>query len=207
MEVKNNNNKPNFRLLTDMDDVLENLTENWLELLRFLQRDNPEYIHKTVNEITEWNISQFFPMLTIDEVFEPLNTSLIWDMIRPIKDSVRVLKYFNDMPNVDVRILTSSHYSSIKAKREFLRKYFPYIGWNQLIITSEKKYCAGNVLVDDYQGNLVGGNYKGILFDTPHNRSFNEKEAGIIRVSGWAEAKPEIERMIKEYFEEEVRIK
>ena len=34
---------------------------------------------------------------------------------------------------------------------------------------------------------LIGGKYKGILMDAPHNRKFNEREHGIIRVKTWCE--------------------
>lgn len=198
--------KNNFRLLTDMDDVLENLLENWLELLKFQQRNNPNYVHRTKDQITQWNMTELFPMLTVDEVFAPLNTDIIWDMIRPMEDAVRVLEKYNSMPNVDVRLLTSSHYSAIPAKREFLRKYFPFINWNQVIVAGhgEKVYVKGNVLVDDYQNNLIGGDYKGLLFESPHNASFDISEYPYIqRVKNWKEAEIIIDNMIKEYFQDD----
>lgn len=199
--IKKIKGKAPFRLLTDLDDVLENLTDVWLSLLSWLQRDNPNFKAKTVEDLDSWNLSEKFPMLTIDEVFEPLNTDLIWEQIRPLPGAVEALKRFNDMPNVEVRILTSSHYSSIAPKREFLRKYFPFINWNQVIITSEKKYVKGNVLVDDYENNLIGGDYTGLLFYQPHNRYFDEtKYPYIKRVSGWKEAEDIIFGMIQDYF-------
>lgn len=200
-----NNAKPNFRLLTDMDDVLENLLDCWMELLRFFQRNNPEYMHKTASEITQWNIADSFPMLTVEEVFQPLNTPLVWDMIRPLPDAVRVMKKYNDMDGVDVRILTSSHYSAISAKREFLRRYFPFINWNQIIVTSEKQFVTGNVLIDDYEGNLLDANYHGLLFDCAHNRAFDEtKYPNITRVFNWKDAETHLDRMIHDYFSEGV---
>ncbi len=197
-----------FRLLTDMDDVMEDLLVQWLELLKFLQRNNPKYVHKTVNEITDWDIRKFFPMLTIDEVFEPLNTPIIWDMIRPKDGAVQTLEYFNNRDDVDVRILTNSHYSSIPYKRAFLKKYFPFIGWNQVIITAEKQFVNGDVLVDDNPNNLIGGSYKGILFPAPHNKSFDvTKHSNIIRTIGWDDCKNLITKMIEDFRAEEAKNK
>lgn len=190
-----------FRLLTDLDDVLENLCEVWVSLLSWLQRDNSNFVPKNYNEITDWDISKFYPMLTIDEVFEPLNTDLIWKQIKPIKDSVEIIRNYNSMPGVNVRILTASHYSSIASKREFLRTYFPFINWNQLIITSEKKYVHGNVLIDDSQKNLIGGNYKGILFTQPHNEPFDESlYSEIQRANNWKDVKEIVDKMIFDYY-------
>lgn len=196
----------NYRLLTDMDDVLENLLENWVELLKFQQRNNPDYIHKTAEEITSWDMQAAFPMLSADEIYAPLNTDIIWKMIKPIEGAAEILKKYNSLPNVDVRLVTSSHYSSIPAKREFLRKYFPFIRWNQIIIAGhgEKQYVLGNVLIDDYEGNLVGGEYKGLLFDTAHNRHFDvSKYPSITRVQSWDDIDKWLKKDIKRYFSKE----
>lgn len=194
-------NKEPFRLLVDLDDTLENLTGVWLSLLTWLQRNNPSFVPKTVEDLDSWNLSEKFPMLTVDEVFEPLNTDLIWKQIRPLPGAVESLKRYNDMPMVEVRILTSSHYSAIAPKREFLRKYFPFINWNQVIITSEKKYVKGDVLVDDYENNLIGGDYKGVLFYQPHNRFFDTSGYPIIRAADWAEVTKIIDEMIRSHFD------
>ena len=199
--IKKFKGKSPFVLLTDIDAVLENLTDVWLSLLSWLQRNNPEFIPKTIDDLDSWDISKKFPMLTVDEVFEPLNTDLIWKQIRPLPGAVEKLKKYNDMAGVNVRILTSSHYSAIAPKREFLRTYFPFINWNQVIITSEKQRVKGNVLVDDYQNNLMGGDYKGILFYRPHNRFFDiSRYPNIARAADWNEADRIIFDIIQEYY-------
>ena len=198
--MKRNNKSKKFRLLTDLDDVLENLCDVWLSLLTWLQRNNPDFVPKTAEDLDCWNITRAFPMLTVDQVFEPLNTDVIWKQIRPLCGAVEALKKYNAMDDVDVRILTSSHYTSIAPKREFLRTYFPFINWNQVIITSEKKFVHGDVLVDDYEENLIDGNYKGILFYQPHNRYFDEKKHhGIIRAADWKGAEKIIDQMLLEW--------
>ena len=189
-----------FRLLVDLDDTLENLTEVWLSMLSWLQRNNHDFIPKDVKDLDSWNLTEKFPMLTVDEVFEPLNTDLIWKQIRPLRGAVDALRKYNDMPMVEVRILTSSHYSAIAPKREFLRKYFPFINWNQVIITSEKKYVKGDVLVDDYENNLIGGDYEGILFYQPHNRFFDTTRFRIARAADWSEAEKILDKMLLNHF-------
>lgn len=58
---------------------------------------------------------------------------------------------------------------------------FPFLHWSQFIIASKKQLIYGDYLIDD------GGNYKGILFDRPHNRLFDDKAAGLTRVYTWDE--------------------
>lgn len=199
--IKRFKGKSPFVLLTDLDDVLENLMDVWLSLLSWLQRKNPNFIPCNIYDLDSWDIASKFPMLSIDEVFEPLNTDLIWKEIRPLPGAVEKLKKYNDMAGVDVRILTSSHYSAIAPKREFLRNFFQFINWNQVIITSEKQRVKGNVLVDDYQNNLIGGDYKGILFYRPHNRFFDaSKYPNITRAADWDEADKIIYNMVEDYY-------
>jgi len=45
----------------------------------------------------------------------------------------------------------------------------------------------GDYLIDDGVHNFEGGHYKGILFDRPHNRLFDDKAAGLTRVHTWDE--------------------
>ena len=199
--TENNTPEPKnkFILLTDLDDVLENLIECWVSLLNFMQRNNPNYIPRKPEEITDWDICSFFPMLTIDEVFEPLNTDLIWKMIKPMPGAVKTLKKYNDMSDVEVRIATSSHYTSIHAKREFLRKNFPYINWDQVIVIKDKQFLNGDVLIDDNPDNIIGGIYKGILFTAYHNKDFQCNNKNIFRANNWDVVDNILEKMVSDF--------
>ena len=200
-----NENFRKFRILCDMDDVLENLVPCWLAVLEFFQRKNPDFVPKKPEEITDWDITKFFPMLTTEQVFAPLNTAIVWDLLEPIPGAARVLEKFNAMEDVDLRILTSTHYFSVVQKREFLREHFPFLRWNQVIIASEKQYCIGDVLIDDGIKNLIGDPkpcYKGILFDAPHNGSFDETQTDhIVRAHGWDEVEKILDSMLEKHRE------
>lgn len=68
-----------------------------------------------------------------------------------------------------------------------LFKYFDYLTWNNVIVTSHKHLIKADYLIDDRPENLIGGVYQGVLFDAPHNKNFNEAQYGIIRVTSWEE--------------------
>lgn len=57
-------------ILVDMDDVLENLVECWVDEL------NKKCGSSLCEEdITDWRIAKFFPSLTNEDLFSPLNTA------------------------------------------------------------------------------------------------------------------------------------
>lgn len=88
-----------------------------------------------------------------------------------------------------VYIVTSSFYETLAVKMtDVLFRYFHFLKWEDVIITSHKQLIHGDVLVDDGVHNLEGGDYLKILMDAPHNRSYDAEQGGMHRVTGWDEA-------------------
>ena len=51
-----------------------------------------------------------------------------------------------------------------------------------------------DVLIDDYEKNLIGGDYQGILMNYPWNANFDDAAYdNIIRVNNWLEIEPVID--------------
>lgn len=87
-----------------------------------------------------------------------------------------------------VLIVTTSNYQTLAAKMEqVLFHYFPFLTWNDVIITAHKQLIKGDVLVDDGIHNLEGGDYFKILMTAPHNRNYDADKNGMYRVSSWSE--------------------
>lgn len=171
-----------YIVLVDMDDTLVNLLDAWIDAL------NKKYnIEVNSNEIIDWDISKFFPSLTKHQVFEPLFDSEFWDTVKPKEGAVQYLKQLKD-DGYKIYICTSTNYKIIKDKmNKVLFKYFDFLSWSDVIVTYNKQLVNADFLVDDGIHNLIGGKYKGILMDAPHNRNFNECEFGITRVKTWEE--------------------
>ena len=69
-------------ILVDMDDVLENLVECWVNEL------NKKCGSSLCEEdITDWRIAKFFPALTNEDLFSPLNTVEFWEKIAPMQNA------------------------------------------------------------------------------------------------------------------------
>lgn len=56
----------------------------------------------------------------------------------------------------------------------------------------------GNVLIDDGPHNLIGGEYRKILYDAPHNQGLDAEGNGMIRVRNWDEIETVIRKWSKE---------
>lgn len=170
-------------ILVDMDDTIECLSEAWVDYL------NTRYGTTVKHEdITEWNVSKFFPELSKEQVYDVLLEDEFWNFVRPMEGASEYLqRLIND--GHKVFIVTSSHYKTMKAKMEnVLFKYFPFLSWDDVIVTSHKNLIKGDVIVDDGPHNLEDGQRYKLLFDAPHNRTYDAGCNGMTRVRNWEEA-------------------
>lgn len=182
-----------FTILVDMDDTIENFCEEWISTLNMKYNLDVKY-----SDITDWNISKFYPSLSKSELYEPLSTERFWRRVVPFRDAQHYLpKLMED--GHKIYIVTASHHDTVAYKlNHVLFKYFPYFTYKDVIICSDKQMIRGDFLIDDGAHNLTGGEYKGILMDRFHNRSFDNEFYRIPRVKNWGQ----IYSLIKEYAEE-----
>lgn len=158
-----------------MDDVLEDLVPAWIRYLNKKHQTDidPETIQK-------WEIHEYFPELSREEVFEPLFEANFWDTVKPKPGAVRFVKQLID-EGFTVYVCTNSHYKTLKFKLDkVLFKYFPYLTENQIITMKDKHLLKCNILVDDNPKNLINGDYNKILFAAPHNATERENKAFFI---------------------------
>lgn len=78
---------------------------------------------------------------------------------------------------------------------DLLFRRFPFISWDQVIITSRKQLIKGDVLIDDGIHNLEGGDYIKILVTAPHNRDYDAEANGMIRVYNWKQIEEVINQL------------
>ena len=128
------------------------------------------------------------------DFFSPLQDADFWLSLKPKPDVEKYLKQLIDDGH-EVHIVTSTHYNSVAPKTLWILEHFPFLKWEQIIIASNKQMIKGDVLIDDYQKNLEGGDYKRILFEAYHNRFFDESTIDAVRVKTWAEIYEEINKI------------
>ena len=171
-----------LRILVDLDDVLNNLLDCWVDLL------NEKYeLCANAQDLKIWNVQGLYPTLTEEEVYQPIYETEIWDMLSPRPTSVEYLEKLVEEGH-DVLIVTASVYQTLPAKMDWFFANFPFLSWENVIITRRKQLIRGDVLIDDGVHNLVGGAYFKILMDSPNNRAYDAPGNGMVRVYNIKEA-------------------
>jgi len=169
-------------ILVDVDDVLENLCEEWVRRLNEKYGTSVSY-----EDVTEWDIAKFYPSLAREQVFAPLHEPDIWFSLSPKEGAICYLKKLVE-DGFDVYLCTSTYYKNVDWKyRGVVKRYFPFINWDHVIVTSRKQMIIADFLIDDAPHNLEGGVYIKILMTAPHNKNYDVNGKGIIRCDSWKE--------------------
>ena len=177
-------------ILVDMDDTIEQLLRAWLKCA------NEKFDREvTYDEVRDWDVSKAYPGLTHDQIYDILLQPGFWKTVEPMPGAARVLKQFMEDGH-KVYIVTATDYEIIPEKMDHLLfRYFPFLSWDQVIITSRKQMIKGDVLIDDGVHNLEGGDYAKILVTAPHNVDYDAEANGMIRVKDWDEILSAVEML------------
>lgn len=109
---------------------------------------------------------------------------------KPIDESTEVLEKLNLKYNVFIVSSATQFPFSLSEKMKWLKQYFPYIHWKQIVLCGSKELISGDIMIDDHFKNLDTFKGRTILFTQPHNaNSSNYRHS---RVFTWAE----IERLL-----------
>lgn len=178
--------------MVDYDDVLTHFLEAWVIWL-----NRKHNLNVKMEDIREWDLDNFYPTLTHEQIMEPVQGSEFFRSVRPRVDAMYYLEKLKS-ENIDIYVVTATHYSTIKTKFDFLKIYYPFITWDKVIVTENKQMIKGDILVDDGIHNLIGGNYFKILFTAPHNVDFDAEAHGMVRAGSWKDVYETIHKYIEE---------
>lgn len=177
-------------IFVDMDDTIEDLCTAWVNYL-----NNKYGTSVKPSEITDWDITKFFPTLTESNIYDALRDPEMWATVKP-KSRAQECLYKLKEEGHQVLIVTAAPTDTIVPKLEkVLYSYFPFFTYKDVIITSRKQLLHGDVMIDDCPQNLIGGHYTKLLMDAPHNQSFDTFFDRMIRVYNWKDAYHEIEEI------------
>ena len=169
-------------ILVDMDDTMEQLLKAWIG------RANEKFGRNVaLDDITDWNVAAPYSGLTREDIYRVIYEPGFWSSVEPMPGAAEALKHFMDEGHT-VYIVTATEIEHVEEKMKgLLFRWFPFLSWGQVIITSRKQMIRGDVLIDDGIHNLEGGEYRKILFTAPHNRQYDAEANGMIRVRSWEE--------------------
>lgn len=177
-------------ILIDMDDTIETLVDGWC-------RYNNEKLgtHTRPEDVRDWRMELAFPGFSREEVYAAEKDDHLWDFVGPIEGAAQTMERLLKEGH-EIYIVTATAYETLRAKMDkVLFRFFPFIDWKHVIITSNKHMIKGDVLIDDGPHNLTGGEYAKILFHANHNENFDEKSVGAVRVHNWEQAYAEIQKI------------
>lgn len=163
-----------------MDDVLEELVEEWIKQLNITYGK-----HVKFSDVTRWDFSNTFGDLTPKELYSPFKDGTIWERLSPTEGSEECLSKLKDDGH-EIYVVTASHYSEIRPKIKWLLREFPFVfSWDHVIIANKKSMIKGDVIIDDAIHNLTDPDIVKIVYDKPWNRIPDDKELGLIRAYTW----------------------
>lgn len=178
-------------VLVDLDDTMTYLVRAWVPAInkKFGTNVSPE-------DITGWRVERFFPDLSRNKVYSVMKDPGFWDTVQPREGAQEYLRRLIDDGH-NVYVVTASYYVGLEEKmKAVLFRHFPFLTWKNVIITSDKQLVMGDVLIDDAPHNHVGGTYKSIVMDAPHNRGASVD--GAIFVKNWEEAYAAVRRIAED---------
>ncbi len=157
-------------IVFDMDDVLVDLIEPWVQEL------NSKYgTHVSWNDITQWDMKIAFPTLTWEQIFSVLYEPEFWDKVQPYKEALEYLPKFYKKHKI--YIATAAHTKTIDAKiNRCLYKHFPFLTEDNIIMIRDKSLLCCDWIIDDNPENLLLSPGQTICIDKPWNRSYENRK-------------------------------
>lgn len=173
----------------DVDSTVCNTTES---VIAQHYADTGEKL--TLDDIKSYYIENYVSDDYKDDFHLIFYKKEMWKRIKVIPHCVEVIKRLHDRGD-SIYFVTSTEPQNITKKARFLQRTFPFLDIRKCLITTHCKQMIGvDILIDDYEMNLINGSYFGILMDYPWNRNFDDaSDDKIYRVFDWSQVEPMID--------------
>ena len=122
----------------------------------------------------------------------------MWKRAKVIPNCVEVIRRLHDKGH-QIYFVTSTEAKNVAKKSSFLQRTFPFLDIRKRLITTHCKQMINvDILIDDYEMNLVDGSYFGILMNYPWNSNFDDaSDDKIYRVFDWLQVEPMLDYIQK----------
>lgn len=172
----------------DVDNVVNNLAEC---ILKVFNEDTMQNVK--ITDIKSYYIENWVNEEYKDRIVPLFLDKRVWKQVTLIDLCQFFIKRL-DEDGHKIVFVTSTEPENILKKFNWLQRNFPFIDIRKnLIATHTKQLVSGiDVLIDDYEKNLINGKYEKILFSYPWNSQIDDKQYGIRRCNDWREIYNEI---------------
>ena len=150
----------------DMDDVLVELLNTWLDVLN---RHHNLKVKK--EDVVDWDMKLAYPTLNEHQIYECLGAPYFWKEVEKKDNGPEVVQRFID-DGYKVVVVTAARPESIATKlNKCLFKHYPMLSYKDIIMAHQKDLINCDYIVDDGPHNLK--NHKAIKFlmDAPYNKN------------------------------------
>lgn len=159
----------------DMDETIQGL------VYAVIQEYNKVYRQ----ELNYWKVDQYdispFLVPECKNIWKEFVTD---DLIRNLEVEPTAVDTLTKLSeHHDIYFVTAGHSYTMGARDRWLAAHFPFYKSGMLIACKEKQLLRLDLLIDDYEKNLIGGKYHGLLINRPWNRKFDAEAHGIMRIN------------------------
>lgn len=182
-------------ILLDLDDVLNNQNEVWVNAL------NQRYGRNvSVEDITDWDMRLAFPGLKDDDLYGPAYKG---ELVQNMKAPLDAVTYTNIWyaNGHELYVVTSTSAENAEAKIQWLLKNYRWFDRDRFIMCHHKNLIFGDILVDDAIHNLKAMKWKGAnpncicaCMDKPWNRC---SENEFVRAESFADIDTVVQELEK----------
>lgn len=97
--------------------------------------------------------------------------------------SQEVMQHLNKKYDLFIVSAAMEFPQSLSEKLAWLREYFPFLSWKQIVFCGSKSVVHGDYMIDDMPYNLERFNGEKFIFSAPHNLHIQEFH----RLNNWQE--------------------
>ena len=168
-----------MRILVDMDDVIADATQRFLE---WYERDYG--IHYTKDDLRGTHLHLIVPEEHKKVVRQYPHHEDFFKGLVVIKDSIEVVEELNNRFEVYIASAAMEFRFSLQHKMNWLDEHFPFIHWKRRIFCGDKSVLKADILIDDHDFNLSAFSGRPIMFSCSHNLNETRHE----RLDSWLDA-------------------
>jgi 5'(3')-deoxyribonucleotidase len=166
------------RIGIDMDQVIADIMSEWL------RRYNNDYNDNlSPKDITEWNFHNIVKPECGKKIYTYLDDPDLFRNLPVIDESQDAV--YELSKNYEIFIITAPfNPNNILPKYDWLKKNFNFISEKNYVFTRNKSIANTNWLIDDNPDNFIGYSGEPLLYNAPHNKSY---QGDILRFDNWQE--------------------
>jgi 5'(3')-deoxyribonucleotidase len=170
-------NQMKKRIALDMDEVIADVVPKFLDYFEAVTGTRPPK--------EQWWGKKIYQLNGGNHIREYLASVGFFADLPVIEGSQETVKWLTEHFDVFVVTAATEFPNSLREKYDWLEKYFPFIGWQKLVLCGDKSIIQADYMIDDHVYNLEKFQGKGLLFTASHNID----ESRFTRVDNWQEVR------------------